>query len=90
MWLTIRSTQRRLLTIKDLTLKEAVEQDQAMEAADKDSKALQGTKNTGVHKVVESQMVLPGKQPQRQQHPCYRCGKANHSPTKCRFMGATC
>ena len=34
-----------------------------MEAADKDSKALQGTKNIGVHKVVESRMVLPAKQP---------------------------
>ena len=84
------STQRRLLAIKDLTLKEAVEQAQAMETADKDSNALQGTKNTGVHKVVESRMVLPAKQPQRQQHPCYRCGKANHTPTKCRFMGAIC
>ena len=51
-----------------------------MEAGDKDSMALHGTKNTGVHKVVESRMVLPGKQPQQQQHPCYRCGKANHSP----------
>ena len=29
-------------------------------------------------------------QPQRQEHPCYRCGKANHLPAKCRFMGAMC
>ena len=48
------------MAIKDLshlTLKEAVEQAQAMEAADKGSKTYQGTMNTGVHKVVESRMV---------------------------------
>ena len=59
-----------------------------MEAADKDLKSLQGTKNTGVHKGVESQMVLPAKQPQWQQHPCYRCGKANHTPTKLSIYGS--
>ena len=37
--------------IKDLTLKDAVEQAQAMEIADKDSKALQGTKNLGYTKL---------------------------------------
>ena len=35
-----------------------------MEAPDKDSKALQGTKNAVVHKVVESQNAIPVKQPQ--------------------------
>ena len=42
------------MTIKDLshlTLKEAVEQAQAMEAADKGANAYRGTKNTGVHKL---------------------------------------
>ena len=74
------------MAIKDLTLKEVIEQAEVMKAANKDS---QGTKNTGVHKAVESWMVMLAMQPQ-QQHPCYRCGKASHPPTKCRFMGATC
>ena len=26
----------------------------------------------------------------KQCQPCYRCGKANHCPLKCHFIGATC
>ena len=47
LWFTIRKYSKK--TIKDLTLKETVKQAQAMEGADKDSKALQGNNSTGVH-----------------------------------------
>ena len=44
-------TQRRLLTTKNLTLQEAIETALAMEAADKDSKTLQGSKGSNVQQI---------------------------------------
>ena len=43
------STQKRLLAIKKLTLQEAMDLAQAMETADKNSKALQGSKDATVN-----------------------------------------
>ena len=79
-------TQRRLLTIKNLTLQEAIETALSMEAAEKDSKALQGSKDSNIRQVSK----IPTQTNWRQSRPCYRCGKANHHPSKCRFIGATC
>ena len=44
-------TQRRLLTMKNLTLQEAIETALSMEAAEKDSKALQGSKDSNIRQV---------------------------------------
>ena len=79
-------TQRRLLATKDLTLQEAVKTALSMEDAEKDSKALQGGKDSSVNQVSRSQA-----QPNwRQSQPCYQCGKTNHHPSKCHFIGVTC
>ena len=79
-------TQRRLLTVKNLTLQEAIETALSMEAAEKDSKALQGSKSSSIQQVSK----VPVQPNWRQSRPCYRCGKNNHHPSKCRFIGVTC
>ena len=57
---------------------------QGMEAAERNSKSLKGTKFT-IRK-------LRGKPPPRakRQQPCYRCGKSNHSPMDCKFKDVEC
>lgn len=84
--LRAEGTQRKLLAIKDLTLQEAVETALSMEAAEKDSQALKGSKDSSVHQVVKTQASTNGKQ----FRPCYRCGKTNHHTSKCHFIGAVC
>ena len=84
--LCLEGTQRRLLATKDLTLQEAVNTALSMEAAEKDSKPLQGGKDSSVNQVFRSQAQPSWKQSQS----CYRCGKANHQPSKCHFIGVTC
>ena len=49
--LRAEGTQRRLLTIKNLTLQEAIETALSMEPAEKDSKALQGSKGSNIQQV---------------------------------------
>ena len=84
--LRAEGTQRRLLTTKNLTLQEAIETALAMETADKDSKTLQESKGSNVQQVSK----IPTQTNWKQSRPCYRCGKANHHSSKCRFIGATC
>ena len=76
--------QRRLLATKNLTLSEAVETALAMEAAEKDSKALQGSRDSSIQQISKAQR----QNNRKQSKPCYRCGKANHHPSQCRFIGA--
>ena len=66
-------------TTKNLTLQEAIETALAMEAADKDSKTLQGSKGSNVQQVSK----IPTQTNWKQSRPCYRCGKANHHSSKC-------
>ena len=83
-------TQKRLLAIKRLTLSEAMDLAQAMETADKNSKALQGSKDVAVNSF--SKTINP-RAPRRNlpaQRPCHRCGKTNHEASKCRFIDAVC
>jgi hypothetical protein len=86
--------QKRLLTEGNgLTLEKAVTIAQALESAVKDSQDL-----SGVHQAVHT--VAPPRQRRRQatnghdsnpkQTPCYRCGRAGHSPDSCRFKKETC
>ena len=79
-------TQRRLLTTKNLTLQEAIETALTMEAADKDSKTLQGSKGSNIQQISKILTQTNWKQ----SRPCYGFGKANHHFSKCRFIGATC
>ena len=78
--------QRRLLATKNLTLSEAVETALSMEAAEKDSKALQGSRDSSIKQISKAQRQTNWKQ----SRPCYQCGKANHHPSQCRFIGAAC
>ena len=71
--------QQRLLSESDLTLAQALELAQGMEAAERNAKSLKGTEAV-VHKVTAKSSS---------QSPCYRCGHSNHEPSACRFRNAT-
>ena len=94
--------QRRLLSMKDLTLKDALETAQAMEAADKNARTLQGSESAAVNQFTKSQsrggnfrkptasQRPPASQKPPSSQPCYRCGKTNHTPSTCRFLDSHC
>ena len=75
--------QRRLLSESSLTYKNALEIARGMEAADKDTKSFKTTDS--MIKKIESHS--PEKAASRI---CYRCGRSNHNPMKCKFKDATC
>ena len=75
--------QRRLLSEKELTYKKAMEIAQAMEAADRDTKALK-TPEAAIHRFS----TRPPKP--TEQRSCYRCGRSSHGPAECKFKEAEC
>ena len=87
--------QKRLLAVKDLTFKDALDMAQGMEAADCNTKDLQVAEASAVNQLKSrprpqthprSTPATKGKNSQ----PCYRCGKTNHQPHRCRFIEANC
>ena len=77
--------QCRLLAEADLTLKKAYDIAQAMEAAERSARELQGTASESVHRVY-------GKKKGggvRRHETCYRC-LGNHHPTECKFKESEC
>ena len=83
--------QKRLLTIADLTFKNALDTALSMEAADSNANALHG-RDAVVHSLHKARM--PNKPREHngksQVQLCYRCGRNNHSPSQCKFIDATC
>ncbi len=77
------SSQKKLLSEKDLTLKRAIEIAQASEAAECNAKKLQATDSAP--QVFRTDLKGPG-----QERACYRCGGTDHSASTCRFRGAVC
>ena len=57
-----------------------------MEAAEKDSKPLQGSKDFSIKQISKAQRQTNWKQSQS----CYQCWKANHHPSQCCFIGTAC
>ena len=47
---------------------------------------MQGSKDSSIKQISKAQTQNNWKQSK----PCYRCGKANHHPSQCRFIGASC
>ena len=80
------STQKRLLAIKKLTLQEAMDLAQAMETADKNSKALQGSKDATVNRFSKTTTPRAPRRNPTARRPCHRCGKSNHEASQCRFI----
>jgi len=75
--------RRRLLSEPDLTLKQATEVAQSMEAAERNTQQLKGGE-ASVNS-IESATVSD-----RKGEKCYRCGSRNHSYRECRFKDAEC
>ncbi len=86
--LRIEAIQKRLLAVKELTFKDALDQAQAMEAADRNAKSLHATETQAVHNIAQS--CHPRKPPRTSAQPCYRCGRTNHDASACKFIDATC
>ena len=75
--------QRHLLSQRSLTLKIAVDSALAMEAAEKNAKALKSDSALGIQKLQSNARG-------RHSGPCYRCGRGEHNPAECRFKNARC
>ena len=80
------SIQKRLLTEDNLTFAKAYDLAQGMEAADKNSKSLQGGDG------IVQKIIRPSQKPKDKggREACYRCGKQNHTAKECRFLDAKC
>lgn len=79
-----QSTQKRLLSEKDLTLDKALTLAVSMETADKDALELQKKAlDSGIHKMSINDS-------RKQEQKCYRCGKTSHDPNDCWFKDKTC
>ena len=79
------SIQRCLLSEKELTYTKAMDIAQAMEAADR---------NTRAFKPQQTQPILHMRNyhspTQRERKACYRCGRTNHNEENCKFKESTC
>lgn len=78
------STQKRLLTKRDLTLDMAYDIAVSMETVAKDAIQLQ-TKNMGECSVNKFHT-----KPKDRTQSCFRCGKNSHDPTECWFKDKDC
>ena len=87
-------TQRRLLSEPTLTFKKALEVAQGLEMAAKNARTLQPKAGLGTATSSESaeQSVFNVNPPLEggQVVSCYRCGRNNHTATKCRIKEAKC
>ena len=77
--------QRRLFTEADLTFKKAYNIAQAMEAAERSARELQGTASESVHRVHGKKKGGGA----RGHEKCYQC-LGNHHPTECKFKESEC
>ena len=86
--------QKKLLTIRELSLDKALEIAVAMETATKDAIELRNVQgDTPVHKVRGDRRRRNQGRSQPQQAPklvCYRCNGTDHLADKCRFKESTC
>ena len=86
------TTQRRLLTTADLKLSDAIKIAQGLETAERDSAQLHAN-DTIAESVPGTVNRLRRGAPNSEatgRAPCWRCGKANHTPGNCRFKELTC
>lgn len=78
-----QSTQKRLLSEKDLTLEKALATAVSMEAANRDAQVLQKKSiESGVHKMSMNDRKKGNK--------CFRCGKTSHDADDCWFKDKNC
>ena len=87
------SIQKKLLSTKSLTFAEACDMVKTTEAAENNSKLIQGTdfpskSVNNLYTKNETTHTSSSKGGKRQ--PCYRCGRTNHLPASCRFIDSTC
>ena len=80
--------QRRLLSEKELTYTKAMDIAQAMEAADRNSKAFKTTE-PAIRKFTAQPTSHPSR-PVREKTSCYRCGRPGHAQADCKWKDATC
>ena len=84
------SLRRRLLLEKELILAKATEIAVAMEAANKDSKAIEAKLNETVKVLHIRNKEANEKTTKPITVACYRCGRQGHLPQNCRFKEALC
>lgn len=97
MGLNCESSQKRLLTEKDLTLTKAIEIASVMEMAVKDTEELnpQGRREEVKQEVFRTAVKPTAtnwkyRPPPSRESACYRCGNTDHDHKVCRFKDQTC
>ena len=75
--------QRRLLSEKGLSYRKAMDVALAMEAAERETKALKPATST-IHKFASQDSR------RKEWSSCYCCGRSTHGPADCRFREADC
>jgi hypothetical protein len=94
--LRCQHTQKKLLTVTQLTLNKALEICVAMETASKDAAELQSKNGFASVNKIQAKPVHHKRQGKKTQKPdtnmtkCYRCGKDGHSPQDCYFKDTDC
>ena len=82
--LNSETTQKRLLTERELTFNSAIDIAHGMESAAQNARKLQGTQTTTGANINK---MTPG---QSETKECYRCGHSSHRPTHCPYRSAKC
>ena len=83
------STQKRLLTEKDPTLKGIMDVSLSLEAAQKSAQTFRDAEAPQLYK-VDQRRLTEGRIPKDGEKPCYRCGRAGHAHHACGFRQAKC
>ena len=76
-----RKCQRELLTIQDLTLQTAIQEDTAAETATRESRGIHGASAERLSRELHKMSAKPL---------CYRCGRSGHQPTQCKYKTFKC
>ena len=85
----LEGAQKKLLGIKDLTLQKAVEVAAGFESVEKSSKEIREQPDPQVDVHLVKEFCKKEVQPPRY-NLCFHCGRAGHSPSKCRFKNLSC
>ena len=94
---SLEGAQKKLLAMKDLTLKKAMEGALSYETIESKSKEMQHQPQPSISVDMMSAGMKQNKEKNtskeralRSAPPCMRCGRKGHSPSTCRFKDLTC
>ena len=86
-----KSTQKRLLLLKNPTFKEVLDTAVKCESADRHMELMNDSQQEGSVLQMRRNPSNNNRYKRKQQNnPCFRCGRRNHTPDKCYFIADKC